>query len=115
MTEAAVLRLIVSLLFIVALILVCAWLTRRTGWLRAGSSQTIKLLGSQSLGARTFVALVEVDNTRLVLGVTAQQISLLHTLPLSPQPAQEDSAQPCPEPVLSFASSLRQVLSKRRA
>lgn len=81
MNETDVLRLIVSLIFIVLLILAGAWLTRRAGWLRAGDAQAIKILGSQSLGAKSFVALVQVEDARLVLGITGTQISLLHTMP----------------------------------
>ena len=83
MTDAAVLRLLASLVFIVGLILACGWLMRRAGWLRAGNGQAIKVLSSQNLGSRAYVAMVEVDDARLVLGVTANQVSLLHTLPPS--------------------------------
>lgn len=78
MTEVAVLRLVLSLLFIIALIFSGAWVIRRGGWLRGTAAQPIKLLGTQSLGSRSYVALVQVENTRLALGVTTQQISLLH-------------------------------------
>jgi flagellar protein FliO/FliZ len=111
MSEAAVLRLIVSLVFIVFLILAGAWLTRRAGWLRNGGQKSLKVLGSQSLGARAYVALVEVEDARLVLGVTANQISLLHTLPpaLPPDPSSAVAAE---EPS-SFASALRKVVKGR--
>src|SRR3546814_5715752 len=81
MTDAAALRLVLSLLFIVALILAGAWVTRRAGWLRTGANEEIKILGTRSLGARTCVTLVQVENARLLLGVTNSQVSLLHTLP----------------------------------
>ncbi|HEY9279628.1 MAG TPA: flagellar biosynthetic protein FliO [Eoetvoesiella sp.] len=113
MSEASLLRLIISLVFIVGLILAGAWLTRRAGWLRAGTSQPIKLVGSQSLGSRAYVALVEVENARLVLGVTANQISLLHTLPASEQQLSTSSIATS-EPDASFAKSLRQIMSRRR-
>lgn len=110
MTEAAVLRLIVSLVFIVFLILAAAWLTRREGWLRNGSQASLKVLGSQSLGARAYVALVEVDDARLVLGVTPNNISLLHTLPpaLPPDP----SSAVAIEESSSFASALRKIATR---
>lgn len=111
MSEAAVLRLIVSLVFIVVLILAAAWVTRRAGWLRSGGPASLKVLGSQSLGARAYVALIEVEDARLVLGVTANQISLLHTLPpaLPPDPSSAAAAE---EPS-SFASTLRKVVKGR--
>lgn len=113
MDEAALLRLIVSLVFIVALILAGAWLTRRAGWLRSGASQPIKVIGSQSLGARAYVAVVQVDDARLVLGVTSNQISLLHTLP-GDKPAVQTPAPETFDSEPGFAHSLRQILSRRR-
>ena len=111
MSEAAVLRLVISLVFIVALILAGAWVTRRSGLLRTGNDRSLKVLGTQSLGARSYVALIEVDDARLVLGVTANQISLLHTLP----PAKPDLAN---YPSVStetprFAAVLGRVLKGR--
>jgi len=82
MSHTDTLRMIASLLAIVALIFALAWIARRTGWLRGQSTQTMRLLGTQSLGnARATLALVQIEDTRLVLGVTATHISLLHTLP----------------------------------
>lgn len=116
MSEAAILRLIVSLFFIVALILACAWITRRAGWLRTGNGSGLRVIGSQSLGARSYVAMVEVEDARLVLGVTTNQISLLHTLP----PADPASAKalpgiaPGPEDARpGFAAALGKVLKGR--
>ena len=116
MTEAAVLRLIVSLVFIVAIILAGAWAMRRAGWLRAAGPRTIKVLGTQSLGGRNFISIVQVDDARLVLGVTAQQVSLLHTLPpLAHDAASAPAAAPPDDSAESpgFASALRKVLQAR--
>ena len=108
MTEAAALRLILSLFFVLALILAGAWLTRRAGWLQPGTKRMIKLIDTQNLGSRTYVALVDVDDTRLVLGVTTSQVSLLHTLP---RPETEPMQV---EHVPAFARTLRQIMAKRR-
>lgn len=115
MTEASIVRLVLSLGLIVLMILAGAWLTRRAGWLRPAGNRSIKLLGSQSLGPRSYVALVEVDNTRLVLGVTANQISLLHTLPESAAQSPEVAVpSPAPESGRAFAGSLRKIMAQRR-
>ncbi|MFW7342485.1 flagellar biosynthetic protein FliO [Pollutimonas sp. H1-120] len=110
MSEAAVLRLVISLVFIVALILACAWMTRRAGWLRGMGSQQLKVLSTQSLGARAYITMVEVEDARLVLGVTANQISLLHTLPPSESTGAETPVRPDPP---TFASALGKVLRGR--
>ncbi|MFT0531446.1 flagellar biosynthetic protein FliO [Castellaniella hirudinis] len=82
MDQAQTLRVIGALLFVLVLMLALAWIARRGGWLRQpGQSRLLQVLATRSLGARCHVAIVQVDDARLVLGVTPQSISLLHTLP----------------------------------
>ena len=69
-----------ALIAIIALILAAAWLgfaPKRTG------VNGLKISASASLGARERVVVVDVEDARLVLGVTAGQINLLHKLPPS--------------------------------
>ncbi len=110
MNEVDVLRLVVSLIFIVMLILACAWVTRRAGWLRTGGQQAIKVVSSQSLGAKAYIALVEVEDARFVLGITGTQISLLHTLP--PAEAGTTSVQAV-TPAPGFAATLSKIMKGR--
>ncbi len=84
MNEADVLRIVVALIFIVMAIMAGAWAVRRSGLGRSGNPQALRVVASQSLGNRAWVAVVEVEDARLVVGVTAQQINLLHTLPARP-------------------------------
>ena len=71
-----------ALIAIIALILAAAWLVKRLGFApkRTGVNG-LKISASASLGARERV--VDVEDARLVLGVTAGQINLLHKLPPS--------------------------------
>ncbi len=107
MTDAAVLRLIVSLIFVVLLILAVAWLTRKAGWIRPTGNQAIKVASIQSMGARAQVALLEVEDARLVVGITGNQVTLLHTLP----PATHPQEQP-PPPVSGFRAILSNTLKR---
>ncbi|WP_442798634.1 flagellar biosynthetic protein FliO [Pantoea vagans] len=67
---------------IILLILACAWLARRAGFApKKVSGQELKLTASVSVGQRERVVIVDTADARLVLGVTAQQITHLHTLP----------------------------------
>ncbi|MGC0839700.1 flagellar biosynthetic protein FliO [Pantoea agglomerans] len=67
---------------IILLILACAWLARRVGFApKKVSGQELKLTASVSVGQRERVVIVDTADARLVLGVTAQQITHLHTLP----------------------------------
>lgn len=78
MQGADLIRISVSLVLIVGLILLSAWLAKRSGLLRPKGPQRINILSSQSLGPRTNVVLVEVGKQQLLLGVTPQQITTLH-------------------------------------
>ncbi|ATA24387.1 flagellar biosynthetic protein FliO [Brenneria goodwinii] len=67
---------------ILLLILLIAWLVRKLGFApQAKQNKLLKVVSSCPVGQRERVVIVEVDDTWLVLGVTAQQITQLHTLP----------------------------------
>lgn len=111
MNEADVLRVIVTLVFVLMVILAGAWAVRRSGLGRSGSSSQLRLLASQSLGNRAWVTIVEVEDARLVLGVTAQQINLLHTLP--PSPPSTEHPVPDTADVPRFTAALARALKRR--
>lgn len=71
-----------ALLGIILLILVAAWVIKRLGFApKGGSTRGLKVSASTSLGPRERVVIVDVEDARLVLGVTASTINVLHTLP----------------------------------
>ncbi|WP_345798242.1 flagellar biosynthetic protein FliO [Castellaniella sp. MT123] len=106
MDQAQILRVILALLFILGLLLALAWAARRGGWLRGPSgASNLRILGTHSLGTRCSIAVVQIDDTRLVLGVTAQQVTLLHTLPAAPD-------APPTRPTGNFADTLGKTLSR---
>lgn len=111
MTEAALLRLVLSLALVVLLLLALAWIARRSNWLRGAGHSGIRVLGMQSLGTRGAVAIVEVPEARLVLGVTTQQITLLHTLP--PAAADTPPSVPAPLAPTSFGARLGAAMKRR--
>jgi flagellar protein FliO/FliZ len=68
------------------------WLARRAGGGKPRAKvTTVSVVGRQSLGRRSGVAVVEVEGRRLLLGVTDQAISLLTELAVAPvaEPAAE--------------------------
>nr|WP_024964927.1 flagellar biosynthetic protein FliO [Pantoea sp. IMH] len=96
---------------IILLILACAWLAKRLGFapkhgLRGQTSLNIS--ATRQVGQRERVVIIDVEDARLVLGVTAQQITHLHTLPPAPK-------QDTPEPPAAAADfrQLLQTLIKR--
>jgi len=67
----------------------------------------MRLVYVQSLGPRTQLAILHVGDKYLILGVTAQQITLLDSLPADPSPAVAIS-----EASTSFIHTLRSLLQR---
>jgi flagellar protein FliO/FliZ len=85
--DAMLLRTVLALMFVIALILGAAWLARRFGLIsRATGELPLRVVASCALGTRERVVVLEVEKTWLVLGVTAHNITPLHTLPANAQP-----------------------------
>lgn len=97
-----------ALLGIIVLILAAAWVVKRVmpGAMRNPAASGLKVSASASLGARERVVIVNVDDARLVLGVTAQQVTLLHKLPPAPTDSQPQAAAP------EFASLMKNMLKR---
>lgn len=96
-----------SLLLVIGAILVLGWLYTRAQGLRAGGAGPIRVLAAQALGTKERIVVVEVGGTQLVVGVTASQISTLHTFdgrPVEPGASVMNGA---------FASRLRSALGSR--
>lgn len=98
-----------ALLGIIVLILAAAWIVKRVlpGTVQGRTNSALKVSASASLGARERVVIVNVEDARLVLGVTAQQVTLLHTLPPAPPESQPPQAN-APE----FASLMKNMLKR---
>ncbi|MEL4869212.1 flagellar biosynthetic protein FliO [Pantoea agglomerans] len=82
-----------ALALIVLLLVVLAWAARRSGLARRlqGAQGSMTLVATQSLGPRERLVLVDVGEQRLVLGVTASQITCLATQ-ARPENAPQDTA-----------------------
>lgn len=87
-TDSVLMTVTGALVLVILLMVALAWLFRRSGLTRrlSDSPHAINLVASKSLGARERVVLVDVGEQRLVLGVTATQITCLTT---QPRPAGE--------------------------
>jgi flagellar protein FliO/FliZ len=81
-TSSSLVQVSGALTAIIVFILLAAWVAKRFGFApKTGSSKEMKVSASCSVGARERVVIVDVQDARLVLGVTAGQITHLHTLP----------------------------------
>ncbi len=75
------LQLTLGLAVVLAAVIGLSWLLRRHALPRGGA---IQVLGGLPLGTRERLLLVEVEQIRLLIGVTATQIQALHVFPVSP-------------------------------
>jgi len=72
---------VLGLALVLALIFAAAWVLKRFGGLPAGGQGSVRVLGGISLGARERLVVVEVEGTRLILGVAPGRVQTLHVLP----------------------------------
>jgi len=68
-----------GLAFVLALVFGCGWFVKRFGGMQPAGTNAIKVVSVLPIGSRERLALVEVGGQQLLLGVTAQQITTLHT------------------------------------
>jgi flagellar protein FliO/FliZ len=94
-----------ALALVLALIIASAWLMRRLSLLPRSAGGQLRVVSGVMVGNRERVVLVEVRDTWLVLGVTGQNVNVLHTLPRP-----DDVPQNPPPP---FAEWFQQALQKR--
>lgn len=77
---AGVAGMLLSLVLILGLFVLAAWLLKRY-MPQVGKAGPVKVLGATMVGPRERVVVVEVEDTWLVLGVGGGQVRTLHTLP----------------------------------
>lgn len=94
---------ILSLLMVLGLIVICAFVLKRFNLTQQSVSQ-LKVVTSLRLGTKERVMVVQVGEQQLLLGVTSQQITLLETLPET-LPQQNNKAAELPKNILSLLSS----------
>ncbi|MEI2606268.1 flagellar biosynthetic protein FliO [Erwinia aphidicola] len=91
-TDSVLLTVSGALALIILVMVLLAWVARRSGIARRfNDGSLIAVVASKSLGARERIVLIDVEDQRLVLGVTATQINCLATLA---KPLSESSEMP---------------------
>ena len=97
-----------ALALIIALILAAAWVAKRAGFAgKNAGARGLKITASTSVGPRERVVIVDVEDARLVLGVTPTNINLLHKLP--PAPVDNDVVN---EKTPDFQSVMKNLLKR---
>ncbi|MCA1978193.1 MAG: flagellar biosynthetic protein FliO [Thiobacillus sp.] len=103
------LQVFVGLVAVLGLIAATAWMAKRMGVARAGSSALLNVVGSASVGARERVVVLEIGESWLVVGVGPGNVNAIATLPRGEMPAAAASM-----PLPPFAARLQQILDKSR-
>jgi flagellar protein FliO/FliZ len=91
-----------SLLLVIGLILLCAWLLKRLGGLQAGGGDLLRVRASLGVGLKERVVLVEAAGETLLLGVSPGGVTCLHRFD---GPLPESAARPA-----GFAQLLQKQL-----
>ena len=73
-------QILVSLILVLLIIFVAAWLLRRYGRFPGVADGHLKVIGALSVGQRERIMLLQVGKEQILVGVTSNQISTLHQL-----------------------------------
>jgi flagellar protein FliO/FliZ len=73
-------RQILSFLLVIGMILVCAWILKKTRHLTSPQHKNIKVITATPLGIREKLVLIQVGEQQILLGVTPQSINTLYVL-----------------------------------
>jgi len=101
-----VVTVVAGLAFVLALVFGCGWLVKRFSGMTSTRGGAIKVVSVLPVGTRERLALVEVGGQQLLLGVTAQQITTLHTFDEPVVDASETKNNS------EFAQKLHQMMSR---
>lgn len=97
----------VGLIFVIGLIFSMGWLLKRMGQGTIGGGQHLKVLASLSLGTREKIALIQVGDQQLLLGITPNAINNLQTFeePVISGESKENNSE--------FSRKLKTLLSNK--
>ena len=102
-----------ALFFVIALLLGGAWVLKRFGPRGfGGGSNTVKLVGALSVGARERILVVEVGEQWIVVGASPGRMNALATMPRQDTPDPAVGGQPMAAPA-NFADWIKHTIDKR--
>ena len=85
-----------TLFMVVGLIFACGWLVKKwmNGQTGMAGQKHLKIISALPFGTRERIALIQVGDQQLVVGITAQSINTLHVLdtPIAPEAATAPNA-----------------------
>jgi flagellar protein FliO/FliZ len=105
----SLLQVFIGLVAVLLLIAGTAWVAKRFGVNRGGTSSLLQVVSSASVGTRERVVVVEVGESWLVVGVAPGSVNALMTLPKGALPSTTASTLGAP-----FAARLQHLIQQRR-
>ena len=107
-------QMVLVLLLVILLLMGLAWVLKRAGVTQGALNGQLSVLGAVSVGQREKVVLIQAGQEQLLVGVTANEITLLHLLsePIEVDKSTTDSTRTGLSE--SFAQTLAQAIAKRR-
>lgn len=97
-------------MLVVVLLLVLRWLCKRVNMPGRGTEPQLQITASLAIGQHQRIVILDLSDCRLVLGVTAQQINHLYTLPAGGATDTKPSRPPVSQ---AFLSQLQSLLAGR--
>ncbi|MFZ6744182.1 flagellar biosynthetic protein FliO [Undibacterium sp. JH2W] len=110
--SAGLLQIASALLLVLGLVVMAAWLMRRLGPMNVGNKIPVKIIGGINVGNRERVMVVEVGDQWLILGVTANNINSLGSMPKQEELLNQSAQAAANDP---FSAWLKRTLDKRSA
>lgn len=102
-------QIMISLILVLAIIFMGAWVVKRYGRFAAVADGQLRVLGMLSVGQKERIMLLQVGRQQLLIGVTPSRITTLHELdePIIVQEANLKTVKP------SFSQRLQDALKQR--
>ena len=104
----------VCLIIVIALIIGLGLLVKRfsVGSLRRGEQRVLKTIDTQAVGSKERIAVMEVNDTWLVVGITPQGISALHAMPRPDDQATDVAASTMSSTTMSSTTMSAATMSR---
>jgi len=112
-STGSVMQIILSLILVLALVALVAWIMKRINLPQHGAASLLKVISGVAVGPRERVVLMEVNDTWLVLGVAPGQVRTLHTMPKGTLSSAQSHLSQVPDG--KFQIWLKQMVEKRNA
>ena len=97
-------QVVAPLFFVILLIFVLAWIVKKLNIGTPAIGQGIKVVSSIPVSSQARVCLIRIGDKDILLGVTNQQVNLIHTFDESPLPPESKEHQQ------DFANQFRNLL-----